>query len=280
LVNRWGRLDWSGGTTGGDSSGSTEEMDAMKIQTLRELIHWTDDLILKGFLLDGGGHELLRAAAIDFFAAVCDLTDHCTFLAAPSPAIAYRLLQSKSALHVDRVCHLLVKYKVTFQKLKQRQEQEARTDDTVSGLDRVKIFNCFVWDFCSVLWRCSPPPNPHVSEKESSSSSTSRTLSILYTDLRPETQAQLYTAADKVASTLSITHSAVFAGYASAFLKTQLPDQPKPSPDLIRGKLKVKYLDYLKTCGMEGIHSFLSSFVGSLANRSSRRLQRQQQDDK
>jgi hypothetical protein len=291
LVNRWGRLDWSVAstshclpttTTGGDSSASTEDMDAMKIQTLRELIHWTDDLILKGFLLDGGGHELLRAAAIDFFAAVCDLTDHCTFLAAPSPSIAYRLLLSKSALHVDRVCHLLVKYKVTFQKLKQRQEQEARTDDAVSGLDRVKIFNCFVWDFCSVLWRCSPPPSPHhVSGKESSSSSSSsRTLSILYTDLRPETQSQLYAAADKVASTLSITHSAVFAGYASAFLKTQLPDQPNPSPDLIRGKLKVKYLDYLKTsCGMEGIHSFLSSFVGSLANRSSRRLQRQQKDN-
>jgi hypothetical protein len=286
LVNRWGRLDWSvashclPNTAGGDSSGSTEDMDAMKIQTLRELIHWADDLILKGFLLDGGGHELLRAAAIDFFAAVCDLTDHCTFLAAPSPSIAYRLLLSKSALHVDRVCQLLVKYKVTFQKLKQRQEQEAKTDDAVSGLDRVKIFNCFVWDFCSVLWRCSRPPSPHVSGKESSpSSSSSRTLSILYTDLRPETQSQLYVAADKVASTLSITHSAVFAGYASDFLKTQLPDQPNPSPDLIRGKLKVKYLDYLKTCGMEGIHSFLSSFVGALANRSSRRLQRQQQDD-
>jgi hypothetical protein len=278
LINRWGRLDWSD-TTGGNSAGPTEDMDAVKTQQLRELVHWTDDLILKGFLLNGGGHELLRASAIDFFTAVCDLTDHCTFLAAPSPSIAYQLLLSKSALHVDRVCHLLVKYKVTFQKLKQRQEQEERTDDAVSGLDRVKIFNCFVWDFCSVLWRCSKPPSPHVSEKESSSSSSSRTLSILYTDLRLETQSQLYAAADKVAFTLSITHSAVFAGYASAFLKIQLPDQRNPSLDLIRGKLKVKYLDYLKTCGMEGIHAFLSSFVGSLANRSNRRLQLQQQAD-
>jgi hypothetical protein len=277
LVNRWGRLDWSVAShltsLNSDSISTEDDANAMKIQTLRELIHWTDDLILKGFLVDGGGHELLRAAAIDFFAAVCDLTDHCTFLAAPSPSITYRLLLSKSALHLDRVCHLLVKYKATFQKLKQRQEQEARADDAVSGLDRVKIFNCFVWDFCSVLWRCSPPPNPHVTGQES-------TLSILYTDLRPETQSQLYAAADKVASTLSITHSAVFAGYASEFLKSQqLPNQQQnPSPDLIRGKLKVKYLDYLKTCGMEGIHSFLSSFVGSLANRSSRRLRRQQQD--
>lgn len=270
LVNRWGRLDWStvviavSDTAGIASTRAGSRGNALKIQTLRELIEWTDNLLLEGFLVDGHGHELLRTATVDFFAGVCDLTDHCSFLAAPSPSLVYRLLLSKSALHVDRVCLLLVKYRTTFQKLKQRQQEEDHDvmDDVASGLDRVKVFNCFVWDFCCVLWRCSPPPDLRAEE------SSTANRSILYTAVRPETQSQLYAAASKVAFSLSITHGAVFAGYAADFASKSIATAC-PSPDQIRGKLKAKYLDYLKEDhGMQGIHAFLSSFVASLANRS------------
>jgi hypothetical protein len=264
LLRRWSHTDWSPSSVDGDPS-------AIQTKAMRELIQWVDDLLLKGFLAEthrGDGQELLRAACIDFYSTVCELlAEHLAFVATPSPSVLYELLLSSSALHVDKVCELLVSYKESIETWKARRQHQhsmdvsskplTQSDDAERG--RIKVFNCFIWDFCSVLWRCTPPPPPNEG-----------TLSILYTDLRPETQAQLHTAANTVAKSLSITHGAVFMGYVADFLRENpslLPNGQQPSPDLVRGNVKVQYLDYLKQRGLCGVHAFLFTFIGSLASR-------------
>ena len=44
------------------------------------------------------------------------------------------------------------------------------------------------------------------------------------------------------------------------------------SPNLLSGSLKVKYLDHLKTIGFDGLHGFLTTFVGSLVEREKRKV--------
>jgi hypothetical protein len=110
-----------------------------KRKLLKELIHWTDDLLLKGFLADQSGpSELLSLAAIDFFRVVCmDVPRCCAFLILPSTSLVYQLLLSQSPLAIDCICQLLVDYKTSFQMLKQRQDQSGENAGSpVEGLDR------------------------------------------------------------------------------------------------------------------------------------------------
>jgi hypothetical protein len=146
--------------------------------------------------------------------------------------------------------------------------------------DRVALFNCFVWDFCSVLWRNSVLPSSATGRNGDNHDAMAWRMSILFTDLDPDTLAKLSNgpAASTVTSALSITHGAVFAQFASDFLRQHhtttagRSDETESSSDMLKGKLKQEYLDYLKrNCGMHGLHAFLSNFVGSLAKREKRK---------
>lgn len=133
LLQRWGRLEWAEwDLSKSRRPGRDTDPIAWKKRTLRELIQWTDNLLLKAFLVDDG-HELLRLSTIQFFDIVAALSTTGPFLASPSPAIVYRLLLSQSVLSVERVCGLLVKFKHVFQRLK---EDQAVDTEQVRGSDR------------------------------------------------------------------------------------------------------------------------------------------------
>jgi hypothetical protein len=141
LLQRWGRLDWAEWAIFKNrrrrpDRDTTEDPITWKRRTLRELIQWTDNLLLKAFLVDDG-HELLRHSTIEFFNTVAVLSTTGPFLASPSPALVYRLLLSQSVLSVDLVCGLLVKYKKVFQKLKEEQQAPVdSSEENVRGSDR------------------------------------------------------------------------------------------------------------------------------------------------
>lgn len=134
---------------------------------------------------------------------------------------------------------------------------------------RVAVFNCIVWDFCSLLWRNSPFPTGG-----NESADTASNMSILFTDLNPTTFAKLceHSIADEgIQKAFSITHGAVFAQYASEFLRSR-HKSTTVTADCLKGKLKQEYLDFLKReCGMEGVYAFLVTFIGSLAKREGRK---------
>ena len=143
-------------------------------------------------------------------------------------------------------------------------------------LERIALFNCFVWDLCSSLWRSSTLPDANNTKTNHKASSDAHSNSILFTQLRPSTLAALQQYGGRVSKTLSLTHGAPFVGYSRDFLHSQGPNLSVR--DDLRGKQKVLYLDYLKTRGLCGIYSFLVTFVASLANREQRRGRRHQQD--
>ena len=128
LLDRWGRHDWTELflSKAANSRRSDQELDpnTWKLRTLRELIKWADNLFLKAFLANEG-HELVRLSIVDFYETTVSLSMSGPFLASPSPGIVYRLLMAQSALSVDRVCSLLIKFKSVFQRLKEQQRMES-----------------------------------------------------------------------------------------------------------------------------------------------------------
>lgn len=245
LLRKWAGADWSAVEQEQTKAGPSSK--TAHIRTLKELIQWTDDLILKGFLEDGKS-EILRSAAIEFFHVVCEKSAHGSFLATPSASLTYRLLLGRSVISVDRVCDVLVRYKAILQRLKtERLKLKEIPTDGADDLDRVKVFNCFLYDFCTVLWRAALASN--------------KGTSILFTDLRSEIQTGLHTHAASVSKALSVTHGAIFASYAAAHT-----NQNSVALDTMYGGAKVTYLEYLRSEGLHGIHRFLTTYIKSLAS--------------
>ena len=121
------------------NSGGQDQSNNHQRKLIKELIHWTDGLLLQGFLSKRDGEsELLSSAAIDFFHVAChDVTRHSRLLVLPSTSLVYRLLLSKSPVTIDRVCQLLVDYKGCFQCLKQGIEKAGSSAALqVEGLDQ------------------------------------------------------------------------------------------------------------------------------------------------
>jgi hypothetical protein len=129
----------------------------------------------------------------------------------------------------------------------------------------VPVFNCLVWDFCSVLWR-----NSLFSSKDQPAN-----RSILDRDLSDtlRTQIQEHGSNMDLPMALSITHGSVFVTYAWDFLRSVQKEQSLSLLD-IKGTLKHDYLDYLKEkAGMKGLHAFMAAFIGSVSKREAKRKQ-------
>jgi len=209
-----------------------------------------------------------------------DVSRHAKMLILPSTSLVYQLLLSKSAATIDQVCQLLLDYKNSFQWLKKEQDDHADTlSMDIEGLDRVAVFNCMVWDFCSVLWRNSPLPMMSADTSSNATmTDTATKMSVLFTSLAPGTLDKLKNPLldTIVRKSLSITHGAIFAQHASDFLSTRNHEALDSSIDQLKGKLKQEYLDYLhENCGMKGLYSFLVTFIGSLAKREKKKKNQQ-----
>jgi hypothetical protein len=242
LVHRWSTssssssssLDDGNDTAAADQNNNKKTLCKQQLQLL--LIQWTDDLLLRGFLLGDGHDEVLRVAAVDFYSAVDD--------ALPSAGLTYRLLLSKSAVSMDRVCHLLLVRNQNNNKPVGLEE----TQSSSSSSDRVQLFHCMVQEFCSVLWRGSTDDDDDDDDETEQHRS-----SILYTDLRPAVQSKLLQSQYSSSKGLSITHSAVFCAFARDYSST--------AGQILEEIDKVHYLDYLRERGFHGLHAFLSTFA-------------------
>jgi hypothetical protein len=147
------------------------------------------------------------------------------------------------------------------------------------------IFNCYVWDYCSGLWRCPDLNQFFLDNSSSRDGSNDRLHSILWTDLSEETSQdmRIHLIKSNLRYTLSITHSAAFSGFATHFLRAQQLNNPAAapyscsiiSPDELTGTNKVKYLEYLREVGFSGLYSFLTTFVNSLSTREAKKKKKQ-----
>lgn len=132
----------------------------------------------------------------------------------------------------------------------------------------MEIFNCFVWDICSILWRKSPLPSINGNNHDES-----RRNSILFTDINSEFLLHLHSLPECFSGTkiLSITNWSIFSPFAVSFLKLNHFQDGVIDTGVIKGKIKAKYLDYLRDHGFTNLYAFLSTFVSSLAIREQKR---------
>ena len=284
LASRWLCLDWEGWAeavgdalrtadrTGVADPPETLPMDGWVFGQLNvDTNYWRSMYNLIAFvdkasslaLLTGNSHAALQDAVLAFFetyvSALQDLK--LPFLWVPSPGIVYPCLLSPSPLPISRIAGVLNVVKSEFKRLRADREKNARIlqfDAPVT--DRTSLINAYILDITNTFYRLR--------------AFQSDSLGILF-KTHPDVNNALNND-DNAPAALSIVSNVAFASMAETFLSDvvaqagpQGPGADIPSlQDLEKGNLKVKYLDYLRDSGLDGLHAFLHSSINSLAAQS------------
>ena len=160
LLLRWVRMTWdalhdNGGTnllSEKDTTTPCTSISFVKFEFLNQLVEWTDKLLITGMLSESknttgddkqsSGLELVHLSAIEFYDAICGLSAECLSFVAistPSPALLYRLLLAGQAFSVDAVCGLLMKYKFSLEKWKERRAAQAKNKMFKDEFELIKV---------------------------------------------------------------------------------------------------------------------------------------------
>ena len=188
------------------------------------IVH-VNNMLLKGYLLQENGNELLRMATVEFFEAISDLG-----LGGSSERLAYRLLQSPSALSIDRLCQLLALERA---RVSNNRNRVAGPPTSV----RTAVNNASLWKSCAQIFQ----------------SPSSNTIPAVYRGIgtNPGKAAEI-----DASSALGVRRGVAFAGYASGFLQDQRANGTISSDEFHDGN-QLDYLHYLKSHGFSGTHDLL-----------------------
>lgn len=271
LVRRWGQLNWSSDGPAKAGSSNTVKFTLNKLDILRCIVVWLDSIAVQAMVVsyrdELEASELFHLAVIHFFATVRDLCEDrgCGFLGAPSVPLVHRLLLVRSALIVDRLCHLLASYKPIFLRLK----AVAVTSPPGTVLDHrgsIARLNDCIGDVCWALWSGFGSPTDGTDKK-----------CRLYDSLRPFTKLRLHRLDllenNGIFTGLNLLHGAVFVGFCRQYLQEHQERIPDNARTISRnhsflGTARLGYLDFLNRVGFTGIQAFLSTFVGAVSFRS------------
>jgi hypothetical protein len=155
----------------------------------------------------------------------------------PTATMVLTLFLSRTIVPINAMCRLLLMYRAILLReraVTQRPETERR----------IQLYNSYVWDIVSMAWRNKLVRHPN---------------SCFFQSLLPDSMCDILRD-ESYQSTLSITQSATFIGYYTVLRKK------------IRNR--AQYLDILKHRGLNELHLFLVTFVGSLADRERKKQEK------
>jgi hypothetical protein len=236
------------------------------------------------------GHLLLQHTVLIFLELVCMLHTKYTlpFVFVPSQCLVLPLFLSSSLLSLSRICGVLAHYKTEVTTLRQvmqsplRQLPATRPLSFSNGLERVSLLNQYIWTFCQALWcqRLFLATTLTAAPETSVSSAPSFSHPSLLFESAPaslfDLPSQIKTAIWDMGmeSALSLVHHIALLHFGWRYLKdlecslenfVQPPS--KLNAELIKGAMKLHYLEYLKQSGCHGLYEFLNTYVGTLVQQ-------------
>ncbi|GBG33287.1 Centromere protein I [Hondaea fermentalgiana] len=233
-------------------------------KVLYELIGYTDQLLVQG-LVSERDHPLLQVAAADFFGSVARLhAEHgLPFIVPPSPGVVYRMLLAPSCVGVSAMAQVLVDYLQGFTQLREdiraRAQSEAdamqraRQRGFSNGIEKIDIFNAYIWDYCQILWfgKAAPGAAPEP------------VGSLLFRDAERHGLVRglerVEVSDTEVGRAFGMMTSAPFAGFAADLAeRTGLDHAHQLDP--------LDLLNHLRKNNCHGLQVFMKTFIAALNN--------------
>ncbi|KAF9353974.1 hypothetical protein BGX34_011280 [Mortierella sp. NVP85] len=293
LLRHWAQFKWGDYLEVGEKQRLSEQgqeglrrlftklaSDVDYMQTIRVFIDHVDSISSVALEMEND-HIAVQHGILSFFELVPSLTLMYKVPMAvviPDSTIVYRCFLSDSGMSVSRICGIVYHYKMAFhifedeQQLQFRQLVQSQLDGIgddqaakiripeVPGYNRdyVILFNSFVMDICNFLWRT-----------RAFNKTDKNARGFLVDDSIGNILDQDIEIRENVSLEKRVKAPASVAGLKEAAAKGGL--------DMTFEEYRVKYLDYLKQNGFDGISIFLNDSIINLHQRK-QRIQEQQHD--
>jgi len=272
LLSHWSSVDW--GKVKGEPQKSSAEHSGKSsfifgalppevdlYRSIYSLVRYVEQAGIVAMQVHRNSVQI-TAALLNFFMVAGQLCSRgLPFTVPPSAPIVYASLLSPCAGVVSMGCAMLVQFKSEFEQLKSSEPAETSLSFE-NGLEKIPLFNDYVMDYSNSLWR-------HRAFEES-------TKTILFKV--PEEVLSMLRGHMPLKQALSITHSSAWSSSCHSYLKL-LQERVRPgenmtlSPGMVKDKMRVDYMEYLKKQGYIGLHRFLSTFISSLVERARQKNQ-------
>ena len=139
-----------------------------------------------------------------------------------------------------------------------------RLTTLLSVHDIIAIFNCFVLDFHSFLWKGSPLPSSDPELRKA----RHELIRYAFTDLPPRIVGEI--AQGRVACSLGLIHC-IWSCVCSICFGLYENAQTRPQHFVANSRSSTSYFGIFKGTRIECIYTFPTTFVGSLADSEARK---------
>ncbi|XP_033637243.1 centromere protein I-like [Asterias rubens] len=216
------------------------------LHTIQELTTYVDRISGLGLIIEKD-NVLLMHYVLEFFELISclHLRYAVPFAYVPSSGTFYRALFASNAMSCSRLCKIICNYKDAFQALKKMVSNE-ESDLLFTNImrDGIQLLNQYILDMSNALWR----------NKAFLHSNKTVVFDIPVTTLQT-------TGVKHINEAFSIHLHMAMLPFACSFLKQTQPKGKKVHPSLIRSSERDTYLDFLKRERLDGIVSFINTFI-------------------
>ncbi|KAF7244814.1 Centromere protein I [Varanus komodoensis] len=222
------------------------------VNSVAEFIHFVGWLSTLALRLEKNSAFLMHFI-LDFYEIVCDVYQkfNLPLVVMPPAGVFYPALLSMDCVTVDRLCHIMYRYRTNLIAAKQNQKAKKTMLQFKFSSQTCKEYNQYITAIVGCLW------TSNVFQKDNHPQGLNVDQAVL-----EKTRVQDYRKG------LNIVYHPALTGYAILFLKQAESEDKTPNLRLIQGKRWEWYLEYLYAQELHGLKLFIESSISRVSQSS------------
>ncbi|XP_062998086.1 centromere protein I [Elgaria multicarinata webbii] len=229
------------------------------VSSVAELIHFVGWLSTIALHLEKNSAFLMHFI-LDFYEMVCDMYQkyNLPLVVMPPAGVFYPALLSMDAVTVDRLCHIMYRYRTNLVAAKQNQQSKKTMLQFKFSSKTCQEYNQYITAMVGCLWASN------VFQKDFHPQGI---------HLDPEVLEK--TSVQEYRKSFNIVYHPALTGYAMLFLQQTQAEDKAPNFRLIQGRRWEWYLEYLYSQELQGLKLFIESSINRVSQSSQMKTSKQ-----
>ncbi|XP_042336432.1 centromere protein I isoform X2 [Sceloporus undulatus] len=222
------------------------------VSSVAELIHFVGWLSTIALHLENNSAFLMHFI-LDFYEIVCDVYQkyNLPLVVMPPAGVFYPAVLSMDSVTVDRLCHILYRYRANLIAAKQNQQAKKTILQFKFSSRTCQEYNQYITAMVGCLW----------------------TSNVFQKDFHPQgihmdSEVLEKTKVQEYRKGLNIVYHPALTGYALLFLEQAQPQDETPNFKLIQGRRWEWYLEFLYSQDLQGLKFFIESSINRVSKHS------------
>ncbi|KAH0631005.1 hypothetical protein JD844_004467 [Phrynosoma platyrhinos] len=222
------------------------------VSSVADLIHFVGWLSTIALRLENNSAFLMHFI-LDFYEIVCDVYQkyNLPLVVMPPAGVFYPAVLSMDSVTVDRLCHIMYRYRANLVAAKQNQQAKKTMLQFKFSSRTCQEYNQYITAMVGCLW----------------------TSNVFQKDFHPQgihmdSEVLEKTKVQEYRKGLNIVYHPALTGYALLFLEQAQPQDKTPNFKLIQGRRWEWYLEFLYSQNLQGLKLFIESSINRISQPS------------